>query len=218
MDLPERKIHCEDALPWLKKNTPLTGCSLITSLPDASEFQDLTFEAWKEWFIKAAKLVLLATPDSGVAIFYQTDLKRNGAWVDKSFLIQKAAESTGHALLWRKAVCRIRPGEVAFGKPAYSHLLCFSKSVRAEVSRSTADVLPHAGAVTWTRGMGIEACRVACRFVLKNTATHTIVDPFCCHGSVLAVANEMGLNAIGVEIGGKRARRAAKFQLSELLS
>jgi cobalt-zinc-cadmium efflux system outer membrane protein len=35
------------------------------------------------------------------------------------------------------------------------------------------------------------------------------VDPFCGHGTVLAVSNAMGLDSIGVELGGKRARRIA---------
>ena len=56
--------------------------------------------------------------------------------------------------------------------------------------------------------MGLDACRAACRFVLKQTATRTVVDPFCGHGTVLAAAEEAGLSAIGVELGPKRARRA----------
>jgi tRNA G10 N-methylase Trm11 len=35
-----------------------------------------------------------------------------------------------------------------------------------------------------------------------------IVDRFCGRGTVLAVANEMGFDAIGVDIGGKRVRAA----------
>jgi tRNA G10 N-methylase Trm11 len=64
--------------------------------------------------------------------------------------------------------------------------------------------------------MGIDACLAACRYVLANTSTRTIVDPFCGHGTVLAAANELGLKAIGVELGRKRARRALRLSFREL--
>jgi hypothetical protein len=44
--------------------------------------------------------------------------------------------------------------------------------------------------------------------------SRTVVDPFCGHGTVLAIANELGMDAIGVERGGKRARRARELQSS----
>jgi tRNA G10 N-methylase Trm11 len=56
--------------------------------------------------------------------------------------------------------------------------------------------------------MGRRACELACRFVLTHTKSHTVVDPFCGHGSVLAVANHLGLEAVGVELSPKRARKA----------
>jgi hypothetical protein len=203
-----RTVHCEDALLWLESQTQLSRCSVVTSMPDFSEFPALSLAEWKLWFIQAASLIMRKVPDEGVAIFYQTDLKKFGTWIDKGFLCQQAAEATGHALIWHKIVARVSPGQVAFGKPAYSHMLCFSKSFRAEIAHSTADVLPSAGELTWTRGMGTEACRVACEFIRKQTSSHTVVDPFCGHGTVLAVANELGLNSIGVEIGIKRAKKA----------
>lgn len=203
-----RIVHCEDALAWLERQPVLSGCSLIASMPDISEFPGLSLEQWQSWFVTTAKLILSRTPDDGVAVFYQTDIKVEGTWVDKGYLVQKAAEQFGHALLWHKIVCRRLPGTVTFGRPGYSHLLCFSRGVRADLSRSLVDVLPDAGPSTWTRGMGIEACRLACKFILENTATRTIVNPFCGHGTVLAVANEMGLAAVGVELSAKRARKA----------
>jgi thiazole synthase ThiGH ThiG subunit len=64
------------------------------------------------------------------------------------------------------------------------------------------------GASVWTRGMGLEACRLACRFVKEQTRCLTVVDPFCGRGTVLAAANELGLDAVGVELAKKRARQA----------
>jgi len=209
----KRTVHCADALEWLAGQGVLTGCSLITSMPDLSEFPSLTLAEWKDWFVRTAELVLSRCPDDGVTVFYQTDIKKDGTWVDKGYLVQKAAEQQGHALLWHKVVCRAPAGQVTFGRPAYSHLLCFSRGIRADLARSSADVLPQAGEVTWTRGMGVQACLAACRYVLSQTPTRTIVDPFCGHGTVLAVANDLGLDAVGVELSNKRARKARALRM-----
>ena len=40
----------------------------------------------------------------------------------------------------------------------------------------------------------------------------TVVDPFCGTGSVLAAANAIGLEAIGVELSRRRAARARKLE------
>ena len=166
--------------------------------------------------MRAACLVLSKCPDDGVVIFYQTDLKKVGVWVDKAFMCQKAAELSGQALIAHKIVCRGEVGNPSFGRPGYSHLLAFSKNVRPAIALSTADILPKAGQVTWTRGMGSEACKAACRFIQLHTQSHTIVDPFCGHGTVLTIANSMGLHAIGIEIGGNRVRKARALTLGAL--
>lgn len=203
-----RVIHHADALDWLSRQATFAGTSFVTSLPDFSEFPSFTLDEWKEWFVNAAALVLSRTPPEGVTIFYQRDGKKDGAWIDKGYLIQKAAERCGHAQLWHKIVCRARPGSATFGQPSFSHLLCFSQGVRTEVASSTPDVLPLAGEQTWTRGMGLHACETACRFILEQTSTRTVIDPFCGHGTVLAVANQMGMDAIGVEKSRRRAEKA----------
>lgn len=208
---PSRTIHCCDAVDWLQRCPVLDGVSFITSLPDVSELAPLTLSQWKCWFRSTAKLVLSLCPSDGVAIFFQTDIKFNGVWVDKAYLIQQAAEDAGHNLLWHKIVCRAAAGKATYSRPAYHHMLCFSKGVKADVHKATADVLPEAGDTTWARGMGLAACTAACKFILRHTATRTVVDPFCGHGTVLAVANHLGLNAVGIELSPKRARHADKL-------
>jgi hypothetical protein len=210
---PSRTIHCADALVWLAQHRPLTGCSVVTSLPDVSSFPLMSLEDWKAWFMNAAEAVLNATPDDGVTLFYQTDVKHAGTWVDKAFLCQMGAERAKSALLWHKIVCRKPPGTAGFGRPGYTHLVCFSRGVRDQ--GSLPDVLPTTGAMTWSQAMGIDACDLACRYIREHTPSHTLVDPFCGLGTVLAVANQFGLNAIGVEISARRAKRARSLVLPE---
>ncbi len=214
----KRTIFNEDALLWLEKSPVLTGCSLVTSLPDLSEFHGLTLFQWKEWFHHAASLTLSRCSPDGVTIFYQSDIHHEGEWIDKAYLCQKAAESLGQALVWHKIVCRIPSGEISYGRPGYSHLICFSQNIRTQIALATPNVLPQSGEVTWTRGMGTEACRTACQFVLSHTSTRTVVDPFCGHGTVLAIANALGLDAIGVEVGARRAKKAKQLRSSSFTS
>jgi tRNA G10 N-methylase Trm11 len=61
--------------------------------------------------------------------------------------------------------------------------------------------------------MGVNACRVACRFLLDETSCRRVVDPFCGRGTVLAVANALGLDALGIELGGKRCRIARNLRV-----
>lgn len=212
---PTRVVHCADALEWLPSQGVMAGCSFTTSLPDVSELPHLSLDAWKSWFKDAAARVIASTPDDGAAIFFQTDVKKDGAWIDKGYLVSRAAEDAGVRCLFHKVVCRRPPGTVTFGRPAYSHLLGFSRGLKLDLSRATADVLEKAGESPWTRGMGVDACRLACRFVMDNTTTRTVVDPFCGRGTVLAVANAFGLSAIGVEISKKRARQANAYRLGD---
>src|SRR5687768_73922 len=100
-ETPTRIVHQGDALAWLAERGELTGCSLLTSLPDVSELP-LPFAAWRAWFIDAAAAVLRACPPDGAAIFYQTDIKQAGVWVDEAHLVQLAGERCGTPLWWHK--------------------------------------------------------------------------------------------------------------------
>src|SRR3989339_649010 len=145
----ERHVYCEDALDWFKKNQGLPDFSLVTSMPDISEFPSYRLNQWQTWFIETAKFLLSQYSDEGVSIFYQSDIKLDGAWIDKGFLCQKAAEELGQTLLWHKIVCKAGPGITTFGTPAYSHILCFSKKIRlTDLSKSTPEVIASLGEKT----------------------------------------------------------------------
>lgn len=208
-----RSVLAEDAISWLKSSPVQEGASFVASMPDISEFPGYSLKEWKEWFTEAATLILSRCPDDGVTIFYQSDIKHEGTWVDKGFLCQKAAEALGHELLWHKVVCRSPAGIATFGRPAYSHMLCFSKTLKADVAKSTADVIPDLGEKTWQRGMGLEACLMIAKFIKEQTSSTLMINPFCGEGSMLAAANALELDALGIEKSPKRAEKARRLTL-----
>ena len=207
---PSRIVHHADGVAFL--STPLPGThAIITSLPDTSELPSLgSIDAWRTWFVDTIALACRAVADDAVAIFYQTDIKHDGRWIDKGHLVQCGAEAAGSFALWHKIVCRVPPGAITFGRPAYAHCICVSRTRRLEAGASTPDVLPALGAMSWSRAMGAAACEMAVTFVASIGAT-TVVDPFCGVGSALAAANAFGLDAIGVEISRRRASRARRL-------
>jgi hypothetical protein len=178
-----------------------------------SELPKNDLGAWTRWFEDTARVVLDAVPDDGVAVFFQSDIKRGGAWIDKGAMVQRAADRAGVPLLFHKIVCRKPAGTLTFGRATYSHLLAYSRGVKPRADRATADVLPDAGFMPGTKAMGVAACADACRFVLRETPTRTIVDPFCGYGTVLAVANALGLEAVGVDLSAKMCKKARTLRV-----
>ncbi len=65
----------------------------------------------------------------------------------------------------------------------------------------------------WPRAMGTAACNVVASFLLLETSCRVVLDPFCGMGTMLAVANAHGLDAIGVERSPTRAERARTLTL-----
>ena len=208
-----RIVHNADAMVWLQAQGKLVGASIITSLPDVSELPHLGLDAWRRWFEDAAALVMECTPDQGVAIFFQSDIKHGGFWIDKGALVSRAAQRAGMSCLFHKIVCRKPPGSSSFGRATYAHMLGFARGQPRRQKQERVDVLPDGGFQPGTNSMGVHACLDACRFVKAETTTRTVVDPFCGWGTVLAVANALGLDAVGVDIALRMCRRASKLQI-----
>ena len=211
---PSRVVHHGDGVEWLRRASLGPEHAIVTSLPDSSELPALGFDAWRDWFVEVAALACNTVADDSVSIFFQTDVKRDGRWVDKGFLVPKGADQAGVHLLWHKVVCRMDAGTTTFGRPAYAHLLCFSRQRRLTPTQAFPDVLPRLGRMTWARAMGLEACYAVCRFLCAHAGCRVVVDPFCGIGTMLAAANAHGLDAIGVELSRKRAARARRLELS----
>jgi hypothetical protein len=209
-----RVIHQAEAVAWLREQGTLADASVITSLPDVSEVPRLGFDGWCRWFKEAASVVMAAVPSTGVAVFFQSDIRHAGRWVDKGAMVASGAEDAGGKLLFHRIVCRKPAGTLSAGRATYSHLLGFAPVVRAPSGRSRADVIPDAGFMPGKKAMGVNACLEACHFVLEETATRRIVDPFCGWGTVLAVANALGMDAVGVDLSARKCRRARTLQLA----
>lgn len=186
------------------------GTSVVTSLPDVSEIAGQDLDAWRAWFVGAARAVI---EWADFAIFYQTDIKANGVWIDKGYLVSRASEDAGANVLWHKIACRKPAGTVGLGRPSYAHMIAVTRGAPIAVRHPGPDVLPSVGTMTWSRAMGVDACRVALAFLRHDTPTRTVVDPFCGRGTVLALAEELGFEAVGIDIGAKRCRLARSLRL-----
>jgi len=207
---PTREVITGDGVAFLRDRLP-PECAIFTSLPDHSEIPALGVPAWKTWFIETVALACNAVADDAVAVFYQTDVKHDGRWIDKGHLVLCGADAAGSSALFHKIVCRVPAGMTTFGRPAYAHLIALSRERRLDPGASTPDVLPTLGKMTWARAMGSSACDAAIAFIAATGAT-TVVDPFCGQGTALAAANAAGMNAIGVELSKRRAAKARALQ------
>jgi hypothetical protein len=209
---PRRIVHHADALPWLAAQGRIAGASVVTSLPDVSELPALGFDGWRHWFVEAARAAMGCVDDDGVAVFFQSDIRRQGVWIDKGALVAAAAVEAGMTLLFHKIVCRLPPGTATSGRASYAHLLGFARRARPP-RRATADVLPDGGFCPGPRAMGVNACLEACQIVRADTPTRTVINPFCGWGTVLAVANAVGLDAIGVDCSARMCKKARALHL-----
>ena len=204
---PQRQVHCADAIAWMRKQGRIEGACAVTSLPDVSEV-NLSLSAWRTWFLAAVALVVDAVPDTQAALFFQSDIKRDGVWVDKGAMVIRAAEDAGAHILFHKIVCRRPAGVLTFGRPGYTHLIAVSRAMKCPDVLPLPDIITDAGRLPWVRAMGVRAAAHAVRFARDQAGAQTIFDPFCGVGTVLAVANELGLNSVGVELSRKRCEQA----------
>jgi hypothetical protein len=204
---PRREVECADAIPWMAARGVMASACAITSLPDVSEV-GLPLSVWRTWFLDAVQLVVKCVPDESAAVFFQSDIKRDGVWIDKGALVIRAAEDAGARVLFHKIICRRPPGHMTGGRPGYTHLIAVSRAIKCPDVLAIPDVIADAGRLTWIRAMGIRAAAHAVRFARDQVGAKTIFDPFCGVGTVLAVANALGLDALGVEKARKRCEQA----------
>ena len=204
---PKREIVCADAVAWMPARGRIDGACAITSLPDVSEIGK-TLPAWHEWFLHAVRLVVEAVPDESAALFFQSDIKRDGVWIDKGALVIRAAEDAGARVLFHKIVCRPPPGMLTQGRPGFTHLVAVSRTMKCPDTLPIPDVITDAGRSLWVRAMGVRAAAHAVRFARDQVGAKLIFDPFCGVGTIPAVANALGLDALGIELAKRRCEQS----------
>lgn|GEM_PF-6010225 len=71
-----------------------------------------------------------------------------------------------------------------------------------------------ADALDWIKSAEISSdSLLVAKFIAQQIKSRTIINPFCGHGSMLAAANAVGCDAIGIEKSPKRAKKAGFLQL-----
>ena len=168
---------------------------------------------WRTWFLGAVELVVNAVPDESAALFFQSDIKRDGAWIDKGAMVIRAAEDAGARVLFHKIVARRPPGMLTYGRPGYTHLIAVSRAMKCPEVLPLPDIITDAGELKWIRAMGVRAAGQAVRFAKEQVGAKVVFDPFCGVGTVLAVANALGLDALGVELSRKRCEQSRVLQV-----
>ena len=216
-----RTVVCCDAVAWLEQRESLP--SVVTSLPDVSELQGpplfiSSAAQYKSWFRKTVAQIVSKLSAGSVAVFAQTDTTRDGLFIDKGYLTSAGAEDAGGEALWHKIALRREVGLISFGKmPAYTHWLAFASPkgglVRAKNGAVGVPDVIHRGDVVWSKAMGVDAAVWTARFLRDDIGAKEVCDPFCGSGTMLAAANYLGLDAMGVELSAKRARHAMLMQL-----
>lgn len=204
---PSREIHCAEAIAWMRARGRMEGACAVTSLPDVSEVGK-SLPVWREWFLGAVGATIDLVPETSAALFFQSDIKCDGVWIDKGGMVIRAAEDAGARVLFHKIVCRRQPGQLTMGRPGFTHLIAVSRAMRCPDVLPIPDIITDAGRVPWVRAMGIRAAAHAVRFARDQVGARMIVDPFCGVGTIPAVANALGLDAVGVELARKRAEQA----------
>ena len=198
-----RTIVCMDALKWLPTQKNLSA--IVTSVPEMEEV-GLSLSEYEPFLRSAAQKCFAAVRGDGYVVFLQTDRKKNG-WIDKSYLISDEAHASGWKMMWHKIALRQEPGTSGLFRPTYSHMLCYSKT--GKPGKLFPDVIRR-GEVTYENAFGIEAVMSVLEY-LKAQGVRSVVDPFVGSGTTVALANKLGMTAVGVDIDKAQCAKAKKM-------
>lgn len=72
------------------------------------------------------------------------------------------------------------------------------------------------GRKVYAQGMGTEALSRILRWVVAQTDVQVVIDPFCGRGTVLALANELGVAALGVDVDAACVKAAERLDILKL--
>lgn len=195
-----------DALQWLDKNYGLE--SIVTSIPEMEEI-GTNQSHYETFFRNAAHKCLKSVKDDGYCIFLQTDRKYKG-WIDKTYLTTDEAYKLGFKMIWHKIALRQKVGTSGLFRPTYSHMVCYTK--KGKVGKSFPDVMER-GEVTYENAFGKNAVVAVLKY-LKDGGIKNVVDPFVGSGTTIAIANELGMNGIGIDINKSMCKKAETLHIT----
>jgi hypothetical protein len=201
-----KTIICADSFEWLPTNRDQG--SIITSLPDASEIGIEDLKEYDKWVRRAATEIFLSVSEGCPVIFIQTDRRKGGRQFSKANLLMNIAHEEGWFLLWHKIELAAEVGKSNLYRPTFRNMLCFGKG-KMSAGQATPDVIPPSKRL-YEMAFGFAAARVCVEFCKRFTKR--VCDPFCGQGTVLQVAEQMGLHSVGVDIDPKVCEVARQFE------
>ena len=210
--MPKRVVYCRDTLTWFRNRTAGWLDSVIVSFPGSTDVVPAikTMAEYASWYREVAGLICANVAPNGYAIFHCTDQRYDGRLMDKAALLHSVAEATGLETIWHKIALRRDIGKTDLYRPTFGHLICFSKEGKSGLA--TPDVIAPEK-LPWASGVSIGAMRTACEFVQRQGARY-VVDPLCGFGTTLAVANALGLDAVGIDINVERCEAARRLKVN----
>lgn len=205
--LPKREVNQADAFEWLREHTGAAD-ALVVVLPDAMEV-GMEVNDWAGWFGNAASACFEAAHGKP-KVFVQTDRLYNGQWIDKHLLIdnQRGFES----LTWHKVALRRDPEKIDIHRPTWSHMLAYGGRPGVRLP----DVV-YSGRPLWRDGVGVRTSRFIMRWLEMN-GVRSILNPFCGVGTLLAAANERGMDSMGCDLDEERVQLARSVTITSELS
>lgn len=205
-----REIINADAVKWLSEQPDKSLDNIVTGICDMNEMglkDDI--DKYLRFFRSTTALILQKV--KGYAIFIQTDRKYNKSWIDKSYHLTDVALGMNYKMLWHKIVLRRNVDATDLHRPTYSHMLCFS--INGNPGAATPDVIPVSKSL-YENGTPFEAAKRAIEFIkVNNKKGTTIIDPFVGKGTIIAMANAFGLDAIGIDIDPKQCQTAENCRI-----
>lgn len=208
-----RKIIVANSLDWLSTQKDGSIPNVITGICDLDEIEHLAergMNEYIEFFNKIGALIFQKLNPAGYAIFIQTDRKYQREWIDKSYMLTDLAYKHGYKMVWHKIVLHRDVDKTDLHRPCYAHMLCYTKTGTS--GAATPDVIPVSDRL-YKNGTPIEAAVRAVEFVKRYTkAGPFVLDPFVGQGTIPAIANAFGLNAVGIDIDAAQAAKAEKME------
>jgi hypothetical protein len=201
-----KKIICTDSLEWLKKQPDNTIPNFLTGICDMGETQ-MNLTKYLKFFNDVSTLMFKKLSKEGYCIFIQTDRKYNKTWIDKSNILTTIALNLGLKVIFHKIVLLREQDRTDLHRPTYAHMLCYAYPSMT-TGAATPDVIPVSKRL-YKNGTPILAAKRGLEFIKRySKKNNTIVDPFVGRGTITVLANNIGLNAFGIDIDPEQVKIA----------